>query len=114
VSRCLPGTPGNGVQSVPMDADEALVAWAKQHGRFFYIGRQVGGHWKESEWRNPFREGKHGDRAAIIAAYREHLDHSPALKARLDELRGKVLGCWCHPLPCHGDVLCELVNQWTG
>jgi hypothetical protein len=21
------------------------------------------------------------------------------------ELRGKVLGCWCAPLPCHGHVL---------
>ena len=68
------------------------------------------GGWKQSDWANPFKLGKHGDRQQIIAAYREHLDHSPALKLRLPELRGKVLGCWCHPEPCHGDVLCEAVN----
>lgn len=26
----------------------------------------------------------------------------------LHELNGKVLGCWCAPGPCHGDVLVEL------
>lgn len=29
----------------------------------------------------------------------------------LHELRGKTLGCWCHPEPCHGDVLCRLVRE---
>jgi hypothetical protein len=48
-------------------------------------------------WCNPFREGKHGDRAAIMAAYREHLEHSPALKARLGELRGQVPGVLVPP-----------------
>jgi hypothetical protein len=61
----------------------------------------------QSDWANPFKEGKHGDHATVVAAYRDYLEHSPGLKARLGEIRGKVLGCWCHPLPCHGDVLCE-------
>ena len=99
------------VANVRKGTDEALVDWAKEHGRFVYIGRTVRGGWKESVWCNPFREGKHGDRATIIAAYREHLEHSPALKARLGELRGQVLGCWCHPEPCHGDILCEFVKD---
>jgi Domain of unknown function (DUF4326) len=31
--------------------------------------------------------------------------------ARLPELcGGKVLLCWCHPLPCHGDLLAKLAN----
>ncbi len=84
-------------------ADEALVAWAKAEGLAVRIDRP-------RKWSNPFHLGRHGDRAAIIAAYREHLDHSPGLKANLGELRGKVLLCWCHPDPCHGDVLCERVN----
>jgi hypothetical protein len=29
--------------------------------------------------------------------------------AALPELRGKVLGCWCAPAACHGDVLAEMV-----
>lgn len=31
--------------------------------------------------------------------------------ARLPELRGKNLACWCKPgTPCHADVLMELAN----
>ena len=55
-------------------ADEALVAWAKAEGLAVRIDRP-------RKWSNPFHLGRHGDRAAIIAAYREHLDHSPGLKA---------------------------------
>ena len=29
----------------------------------------------------------------------------------LGELKGKVLGCFCKPKACHGDVLVELVND---
>ena len=29
----------------------------------------------------------------------------------LDELKDKVLGCWCHPELCHGDVLVELIKM---
>jgi hypothetical protein len=29
----------------------------------------------------------------------------------LKELKGKVLGCWCSPLPCHGDTLIELLKS---
>ena len=27
-----------------------------------------------------------------------------------DELRGLVLGCWCAPRACHGDLLVRLAN----
>ncbi|PCR16422.1 hypothetical protein CQA65_30160, partial [Klebsiella pneumoniae] len=27
------------------------------------------------------------------------------------ELDGKVLGCWCKPRPCHGDVYVKVVNR---
>jgi Domain of unknown function (DUF4326) len=98
------------VANVHKGADEALVAWAKAENQFAYIGRATRGH-RASPWHNPFRLGKHGDRDQIIAAYRQHLELSPGLKPRLPELRGKVLGCWCHPEPCHGDVLCEAVAE---
>jgi len=29
----------------------------------------------------------------------------------LQELEGKVLGCWCSPHECHGDVLVELLEE---
>lgn len=29
----------------------------------------------------------------------------------LPELKGKVLGCWCAPKTCHGDILSEMANR---
>lgn len=29
----------------------------------------------------------------------------------IDDLTGKVLGCWCKPGPCHGDVLIKLWKE---
>ena len=29
----------------------------------------------------------------------------------LDELDNKVLGCWCKPAPCHGDILIKLLKE---
>jgi hypothetical protein len=59
--------------------------------------------------------GRDGDRAAVIAAYRDrYLPSRPDLLARLDELRGKALGCCCAPEGCHGDVLIEALEQMIG
>ena len=27
------------------------------------------------------------------------------------ELKDKVLGCWCKPLACHGDVLADIADS---
>ena len=77
-----------------------------------YIGRTCM-EFDESPWHNPFLLGPHrdGTRTEVIAKYREYVLASPELMARLPELKGKVLGCWCRPrLECHGDVLVELVD----
>jgi hypothetical protein len=41
--------------------------------------------------------------AACVEAYRQDLLTKPALLARLPELRGKVLACWCCDWPGHGE-----------
>jgi hypothetical protein len=70
-----------------------------------YIGRP-------SKWGNPFTIGRDGDRETVIEKYREWLLGQPELvEAARSELRGKVLGCWCHPKPCHGDVLAEIADS---
>jgi hypothetical protein len=66
-----------------------------------------------SKWANPFREGQDGDRGEVIAKYERWLKKQPELMAALPELRGKVLGCWCAPKPCHGDVLVRLASRLT-
>jgi hypothetical protein len=65
---------------------------------------------RPSKWGNPFIIGRHGDRAQVVAAYRNYIEHNPQLKKDLHELKGKDLVCYCSPLPCHGDVLLELAN----
>lgn len=59
-------------------------------------------------WGNPFILDEDGDRSQVIEAYRAHyLPHKPSLLRQLPTLRGRALGCWCAPEPCHGDVLKE-------
>jgi len=79
-----------------------------------YIGRP-------SKWGNPFshRGGTLarfvvGNVDEAIAAYEDWLlnsEEAEGLRRDLHELRGKVLGCWCKPGPCHGDVLARLAND---
>ncbi len=69
-----------------------------------YIGRP-------SKWGNPYVIGKDGNREDVIKKYRQYILRRPDLLAALPELVGKRLGCYCKPLPCHGDVLVELVKE---
>ena len=69
-----------------------------------YIGRP-------SKWGNPFKIGRDGTREQVIQKFREWIKRQPHLLEELEELRGKRLGCWCKPLPCHGDVLVELAEN---
>ena len=64
-----------------------------------------------TKWGNPFRLGGDVDRATAIARYSEWLRRQPdVVAAARAELRGKTLGCWCAPLPCHGDVLAAVAE----
>lgn len=38
------------------------------------------------------------------------IDSDPEFKRRVEALRGKVLGCFCKPEACHGDVYVEWLN----
>jgi len=73
---------------------------------------------RPSKWGNPFSHMKDTraqyrvkSRDEAIVRYREWILGQPELLGALHELRGKVLGCWCKPLPCHGDVLAELADK---
>jgi hypothetical protein len=83
---------------------DTIVVNCKTSSSDVYIGRP-------SKWGNPFREGRDGTREEVIKLYREWIQMQPKLLASLPELKGKRLGCWCKPAPCHGDVLVELVED---
>jgi Domain of unknown function (DUF4326) len=89
-----------------------LVVHCKRARFDVYIGRP-------SLWGNPF---SHLPRSAAeilvptreeaIRRYEGWILGQPDLVLRAKrELRGKVLGCWCAPMPCHGDVLARIANE---
>jgi hypothetical protein len=72
-----------------------------------YVGRP-------SKWGNPFKIGVNGTREQVIEKYRiritQCIKDNPGVYD-LSELRGKDLVCWCHPQPCHADILLKLANS---
>lgn len=65
---------------------------------------------KKSKWANPFKVGRNGTIDNVLNLYKDHVIESGLIKD-IEELRGKVLGCWCKPGPCHGDILLELLGN---
>lgn len=78
---------------------------------------------RTTKWGNPFSHVRDritrarflvSTREEAIAAYEIWVLSQPNLVAALPELRDKILGCWCRPLACHGDVLIRLANPTEG
>ena len=80
------------------------VVHCKRESYDVYIGRP-------SKWGNPFKSGRDGTLEEVLEKYRQHILSRPDLLAALHEIKGKVLGCWCKPKPCHGDILVELAEE---
>lgn len=77
-----------------------------------YIGRDCG-RWRDAGFGNPFKIRPGLSCKAVIAKYIAWIlaPEQKALRERVRrELRGKVLGCWCKPLACHGDVLAKIAD----
>lgn len=68
----------------------------------------------QSIFANPFKIGKDGSRDDVLEKYRKYiikkLDNDISLQEELLNLKGKNLGCWCAPEPCHANILLELIN----
>lgn len=91
-----------------------------------YIGRPMPRYpeLKPTGWGNPFKDALQTTAGwqSAVDRYRTWILEQPQLLARLAELRGKRLGCWCAPaggLPgelhgqvCHGEVLAALADRW--
>jgi len=82
-----------------------------------YIGR------KKSKYHfgNPFEIGKDGSRKDVIKKFRlwitkkAYHDIEPQRRDwiidNMHTLKGRILGCWCSPQECHGDVYVELLGE---
>jgi hypothetical protein len=73
-----------------------------------YIGRP-------SPFGNPYKIGKGQTREEVIAAYEVYfkvkIEKNFMFKRQVEALRGKVLGCYCKPAPCHGDVIVKWLDK---
>lgn len=83
---------------------ENKVVHVKKDDYDVYIGRP-------SKWGNPFSIGKDGTRKEVIEKYEKYVVTNKKLMNDLHELEGKILGCWCKPKACHGDVLVKLIKH---
>lgn len=82
-----------------------LVDWAVSVDRYERIDRRT-------DWGNPFVLPEDGSRDEVVRNYRDvYLPYKPSVRRRLEELRGKALGCWCAPEACHGDVLVGMLSE---
>lgn len=70
-----------------------------------------------SKWGNPFK-GDYSGKEERLRKYKEYIltdtkthENGKTLLESLEELKGKTLGCWCHPEPCHGHVLAQLIEE---
>ena len=86
-----------------------------------YVGRRCQS-WRGSVLGNPYRLGKDGTREEVIRKYREwlkkKLEADPQVQSAvmdivwmLDGGEPVKLGCWCAPLPCHAEVIKEVVLE---
>lgn len=87
------------------------VVHCKKEKFDIYIGRP-------SKWGNPYShkddtiaEFKVDTRQESIKKYEEYLLNNKELMNSLHELKYKTLGCWCSPVPCHGDILKKYVDK---
>lgn len=81
-----------------------LVVNINENDYDVFIGRP-------SKWGNPFKINTDGDRLEVIRKYEKYIRNNKKLLEDLQELEGKILGCYCKPRKCHGDVLVKLIQE---
>ena len=81
-----------------------------------YIGRSGKG--QTSIFGNPYSIGKDGTREEVLKKFKIYLwkrmQEDEDFCRQLLELDGKVLGCFCKPQACHGDILVAAINYLKG
>lgn len=79
-----------------------------------YIGRKGKG--KDGYFGNPFRlEDFDGDRIACLKRYEKYFHQriwtDTEFRQKIEELKGKILGCFCHPKMCHGNIIVSYLEE---
>eukprot|EP00698_Gefionella_okellyi_P006290 TRINITY_DN15673_c0_g1_i1.p1 TRINITY_DN15673_c0_g1~~TRINITY_DN15673_c0_g1_i1.p1 ORF type:complete len:151 (+),score=11.58 TRINITY_DN15673_c0_g1_i1:23-454(+) len=90
-----------------------LQQWLDASPKHVYIGRSNRFGAPESAFANPFKVDKFG-RDGCIREFEKYLRSKPELLEQVPSLEGCVLGCWCKPQACHGDVLVKVIAEMKG
>jgi hypothetical protein len=92
------------------DCQVTRVVNLRQEPYDVYIGRPGNG--ESGYFGNPYSSGT---RSQNIEAFRRYfldrVEKDPSFRQRVLELKGKRLGCFCHPAPCHGDVIAGWLEE---
>ena len=84
------------------------VVHCKREAYTFYAGRP-------GPLGNPYRSGVHGTRAEVIAKFETYARQSEKILRLIYDLpEDTVLGCWCHPKPCHCHVIVQIWRELHG
>ena len=84
-----------------------LVVNLKNEDYDVYIGRG-------SPFGNKFIIGKDGTRNEVIIKYKDWFYEKlkdKEFRRLVYNLKGKRLGCFCKPKPCHGDVIVDYLKK---
>ena len=83
---------------------KAVVVNSKFSKFDIYIGRG-------SIWGNPYPLKTPEERSEVIDRYIKYFFEETNLIKSIRILKGKILGCYCYPLECHGDFLAFIANE---
>jgi len=83
-----------------------LCKWASDNGLLMRVDRFT-------DWGNPFELGKDGDRDEVCDSYEVFFGLKKSLQNKVQDLKGKALGCWCAPERCHAHYLQQIANDYN-
>jgi hypothetical protein len=78
-----------------------------------YIGRA--GQGQDGYFGNPYILGKDGSREEIMEKYRKYffqrMCEDTHFRIKIENLENKILGCFCKPEACHGDIIKDYLDN---
>lgn len=101
---------GEGIDVAPAKPRTTVINVSTTRNYDVHIGRPT-------KYGNPYvmSRTEDGNRDEVISKFKEWFfsDNERARELRADakqECTGRILGCYCKPLPCHGDVIAAYCN----
>jgi len=102
--------PCNFAGELPRNESPTVVVNVRHEKPDVYCGRP-------SIYGNPYRIGKDGTRVDVILKYIDYFFDRMAkdveFRNAIYALKGKRIGCWCHPNLCHLHVIAYYLNHYV-